>query len=313
MTDRATDRAYGSGLGRRFRLRTPALVTRALGLGEIAVTHLRCDAENHGLTAPFAWEDAYLVGLQIRAVPDHALWVDGRPAPKRPFAAGTTSFYDLRRDPVADIRSPFHALMIYLPRPALDAIADHEHAARVDELRHTPGVGVDDPVVRGLGMSLLPAFDRAAEVSRLFVEGVTLAIGAHVARAYGGMRAPPPRGGLAAWQERRVEEMIDARLDGDLPLAGLADACGLSVGHFARAFRRTTGMAPHRWLLQRRVERARHLLATSRLALSEIALACGFADQSHFTRVFTRLAGTSPGAWRRAHGRADAAVSPDAG
>jgi AraC-like DNA-binding protein len=76
-------------------------------------------------------------------------------------------------------------------------------------------------------------------------------------------------------------------------------ACGLSVGHFARAFRQSTGLAPHAWLLRTRVERAKIMLRRPGASLALIAQACGFADQSHFTRVFSRQVGVSPAAWRR--------------
>jgi len=66
-----------------------------------------------------------------------------------------------------------------------------------------------------------------------------------------------------------------------------------------RAFRRTTGLPPHRWLLRHRVEKAKALLRESALPLHDVALECGFADQSHLTRVFTRWAGQAPGTWRR--------------
>ena len=73
-----------------------------------------------------------------------------------------------------------------------------------------------------------------------------------------------------------------------------ASVCGLSARHFARAFRQSTGLSPHRWLMQLRIERARELLAARDFSLTEIALACGFADQSHFRRVFTATTGMSP-------------------
>ena len=108
-----------------------------------------------------------------------------------------------------------------------------------------------------------------------------------------------PRGGLAPWQQRRAKELMSANLNEELPLSRLASECGLSVRLFARAFRASTGMPPHRWLLRRRVERAKELLGTRVLSLADVAMFCGFADQSHFTRVFTAIAGVSPGAWRR--------------
>ena len=111
----------------------------------------------------------------------------------------------------------------------------------------------------------------------------------HVAQTYGGMRpvSRPARGGLAPWQERRAKEILSANLDGSVPLKEVARECRLSVSHFSRAFRRTMGVAPHNWLLTRRIEVAKEKLRDTGLSLSDVALACGFADQSHLTRVFT--------------------------
>ena len=82
-------------------------------------------------------------------------------------------------------------------------------------------------------------------------------------------------------------------------LVQLAEECGLSVAHFARAFRQSLKTSPHRWLLERRIERAMAMLSREQASLADIALACGFSDQSHFTRVFAKHAGVSPGQWRR--------------
>jgi len=125
-----------------------------------------------------------------------------------------------------------------------------------------------------------------------------------MANVYGGMSPNTglPRGGLAPWQERRVKELMSESLNEDIPLRRLANECGLSVRHFARAFRQSTGYSPHRWLLKHRVYHARELLSNRALSLPDVAFSCGFADQSHFTRVFTAMIGVSPGAWRRANG-----------
>ena len=107
------------------------------------------------------------------------------------------------------------------------------------------------------------------------------------------------RGGLAPWQMQRATELMTANLQERVPLSRLAARCGLSMRHFARAFRQSTGVPPHRWLLNHRVEHAKELLRNLTMSLAEIALACGFADQSHFTRTFTAVVGVGPGLWRR--------------
>jgi AraC family transcriptional regulator len=89
-------------------------------------------------------------------------------------------------------------------------------------------------------------------------------------------------------------------LRGAAPLKELAAACGLSVSHFSRGFRKSFGIPHHAWLLRARVDHAKMLLRQPGRTLSEIALICGFADHSHFTRVFRERVGTAPTAWRSA-------------
>ena len=180
-------------------------------------------------------------------------------------------------------------------------MADQANVPRISELRYTPGVGVFDETIRHIGLSLLPALRTPERVSRLFTDHATLALAAHAAQTYGGMQtvSRPLKGGLAPWQEKRSKEMMAGDLTGATPLRDIADACGLSVSHFSRAFRRSTGVAPHAWLLQARVEAAKALLQKREAPLSKIARECGFADQSHFSRVFTQRVGLSPGAWRK--------------
>jgi len=116
-------------------------------------------------------------------------------------------------------------------------------------------------------------------------------------------RPPESRDGyqsrLAPWQLKRVTEFINANLAETLQLSDLAALSGLSPSHFGRAFKGSTGLPPHRWHLNRRIEQARAMLADAGASLADVACATGFADQSHFTRVFSRTVGTSPGAWRR--------------
>ena len=117
-----------------------------------------------------------------------------------------------------------------------------------------------------------------------------------------GARAPPRMNSriyLTAARLKRVTEFVQTHLADDIGLGALAAAAELSPFHFSRVFKLTTGEAPYRYVRSRRLERARMLLETTLTPLSEIALACGFANQSHFTAAFTQATGLSPGRHRR--------------
>lgn len=108
------------------------------------------------------------------------------------------------------------------------------------------------------------------------------------------------KGGLAAYQRRQLVEMIEHQLAEPLSIGQLATQCALSPYHFARMFRESFDVPPHQYLLARRLNRARHLLRNSALALGDIALACGFASASHFTNRFRQTLGAAPGEYRAA-------------
>lgn len=294
--------SYGEAFARRFGAKTaPVLVSRVLKKSEVAVTYLRHEAPSFELSERQPVEDAYMASVVLRDNPSYTLWENDRPVKTRPVLAGQTTFYDFKATPVIHVNSAMVALHFHVPRAAFDAVADAAEAKWAGEIAYPRGYGVDDKAMWGLAQALLPAFARPDEASLLFVDHVTLAAAAHIAQSYGAMRAPAlARGGLAPWQERLAREMLDTHLDGEISQGALARELGLSAGHFARAFRRSTGASPHQWLIARRVEKAKALLRDSALPLAEIAGLCGFADQSHFTRVFTRAAGAPPGQWRRA-------------
>jgi AraC family transcriptional regulator len=294
--------AYGKSLGEHLHLGSvPVLVTKKINKTTVAVTRCTLDAPTHGPTSPIPAEDAYMAVLQTGKRSHRELWLDGKSVRTQPLNPGEVALHDLRRRPVFKMHTPIDSLNFYVPRQALDACADDVSVPRIDELRFTPGVGSNEKIIAALGNTLLPAFENPDHASRLFVEHVTCAFVFQLVHSFGGARIAgrPVRGGLAPWQERRVKELIDANLDGEISLAMLAAECGLSLSHFSRAFRQSTGTSPHRWLLRRRVDLAKERLRDPKLSLLEVGLSCGFADQSHFTRVFTGILGTSPGAWRR--------------
>jgi AraC-like DNA-binding protein len=300
---------YGQRLGQGLHLtEAPVLITRSLRSAELAVTEVRNDAPAQEFSGSLPAEDAYLVSLKIRDYPDCECWENGRFVTKADVRAGATYLYDLKRDPRYVIDKPFHSLFFYLPRSALHDMARRPGAPRIGELSYEPGVGHDDAVIRHIGASLQQGLHRPDETNQLFVDHMMLALTAHVAQAYGGLKpaAEPNRGGLAPWQVKRACERLDSDLSGKVALQQIATELGLSVSHFSRAFRVSTGLPPHQWLLRQRVKAAKQLMTVRDLPLSEIAMSAGFANQSHFTRVFSSMVGVSPGVWRReAHGGLD--------
>jgi len=115
-------------------------------------------------------------------------------------------------------------------------------------------------------------------------------------------------GGLARWQAKRAVAYIEANLESKLEVRALADLVSFSKSHFSRAFKRSLGFPPMAYVMMRRIERAKVLMATTSQQLTEIALICGFADQSHLNRSFRRVIGVSPGRWRRSDGEGSGAV-----
>ncbi len=130
-----------------------------------------------------------------------------------------------------------------------------------------------------------------------FVEALAMGLSRQIALHAGEPhRAQRLRGGLSAVAKRRTLEIMHEHSDANLTVDLLAHEVGLSPAHFARAFKETIGRAPHRYLLTLRLENARRLLDDDKVGLSEVAQRTGFADQAHFTRLFKREFGVTPGA-----------------
>ena len=131
---------------------------------------------------------------------------------------------------------------------------------------------------------------------------------------------PPPASRrctpLQKWRMKRVTDHVEAHLSRRITLADMAAAAGLTRMHFAAQFRTATGLRPHDFVLQRRVERAQGSLRNPELALVDVALSVGFQTQAHFTTVFKRFAGGTPHRWRRlasGHHASEYDSAPDPG
>ncbi|PVZ16009.1 MULTISPECIES: helix-turn-helix domain-containing protein [unclassified Pseudomonas] len=167
-------------------------------------------------------------------------------------------------------------------------------------LQLNEGLFLDD-ALQAARFAALARLDWQEPGERLVTSSLAHDMLGHALLAQAGPRAQPSvRGGLSGRARRQVIEYIETHLPQALTLGELAAVCGLSEYHFARMFRQSLEVAPHRYVLARRLARAQHLLQHSQLALGEVAMACGFASASHFSSRFRQCLGTTPGAYRLA-------------
>jgi AraC-like DNA-binding protein len=279
----------------------PTLITSRLTKAPITFSRLRRDWPERRPTKRAPREDAYAIHIALRAVGPCETWMSGRKFGSDTMPEGATTLLTLDSGPSTCCHSAYDFMRIHIPRLALDEFADDADLPRPGHLRAPFFKITLDSVLFQFATAALSAVQRPAEASSLFLGHIALAILAHVHRTYLGSSTEARRllGGLAPWQERRTKELMRARLHRRLSMAELASECGLSCTHFTRAFRQSTGLPPHRWLLGYRVAKAKALLLADDHSLEDVALACGFADQCHLTRVFSRHVRESPAAWQR--------------
>lgn len=161
-------------------------------------------------------------------------------------------------------------------------------------------LGISDPVLSQLTALLNKELLRGGLNGRLYVESLGTALAAHLlGRRYPRVSAMTREARLAPTRLRRVIDYINSHIENDLGLDEMAAIAGLATHHFAHVFKATTGTPPHRFILARRVEAARRRLETTTESIAEVAVACGFASQSHFTQVFRRSVGMTPAQYRR--------------
>ena len=170
-----------------------------------------------GLSDPLPPEDSFVVAVQLRDYPVHRWWEHGRPAPTSALRAGQVTIYDLARDPRFLINHSFHSIHFQLPRVLLDAMADESDVKRLVDLRYRPGAGIDDPVIRTLATSIRAAFADPSSASRLFVDGVTMAVAAHVMARYGRTHAIRAPAGVSEESWHDAASKVDGTADRSRP------------------------------------------------------------------------------------------------
>ena len=186
---------------------------------------------------------------------------------------------------------------------SLDTLACEERAIRVHGRParvSAPRTASDDKLRETLdGIALELHHGRGRDGDEADPRASELAL--HLASAYGTTEAPSSCAGLARPRLERVLAMIDERLTEALPVSDLAEAVHLSPFHFSRMFRVSTGRSPHEWIMLKRMARAKALLATTRMALPQVAKASGYRTHSHFSGMFHAVVGMTPGQYRARH------------
>jgi AraC family transcriptional regulator len=177
------------------------------------------------------------------------------------------------------------------------------------EIELIPQFSIDDPVIQQLALALKTEIQTGCMSGRLYGESLGTALAARLVRNYA-IDKPAlefKANGLSRSQLERVIDYMKANLTQDLSILDLATLTGMSESHFSRSFKRSVGIAPYQYLMQQRVERAKQLLEKQSLAkppgtgiaISTIALDCGFANQTHLTKVFRQMTGMTPKAYQK--------------
>jgi AraC family transcriptional regulator len=170
---------------------------------------------------------------------------------------------------------------------------------KTDCVEFIPHFAVQDPLIYQIGLALKAELESNESSSCLYAESATTFLAVHLLRHYS-TRIHKIReyvGGLPQHKLRQAIDYIQENLSENISLEAIAKQIDISSYHFCRLFKQATGLSPHQYVIQQRVERAKQLLRQGKMSISEIAIACGFSHQSHLNRHFKRLTGVTPKTW----------------
>lgn len=250
------------------------------------------------MSAPAHAEDVFILTFFLNGIKLRELWSETSLLVSQAYPAESIDIIHLASRPFVRVAHEFEAVIIEIPREALVEFRDAE-GRPIESIRCPPGHS--DRTITNLVHALLPEFHRSTSHSSMFADCIASAILTHVAERYAETNGKSVRnivGGLHPSQEQAIKHYLSANLTERTTLAAVAERCGISRGYLIRAFALTTGTTPHKWLLTIKLQKARRMLAASDIAIAEVALVCGFSDQSHLTRHFSRHFKQSPANWR---------------
>ena len=193
-------------------------------------------------------------------------------------------------------------LHLHLSRDLLTRTAEDVAGGDRARLTVVDRSGFQDPLLAQIGLTLWRELEQPSPAGRLYADTAAQLLAVHLLRRYtsvAGAIMEQAHGRLTPQQLQRVKDYVQAHLSHDLSLEALAQQTGFSPYHFTRLFRQTTGDSPHQFVLRQRIEQAQRLLEEPDMPLAQVALATGFAHQSHLTQHFKRQLGLTPSAYRR--------------
>ena len=190
---------------------------------------------------------------------------------------------------------------VYLSQEFVSDVAVEVSGRGVADVALADVLRADDPQLAHAIAAIAAEVDERGLGGPLYAEAVARQLVILLLRRYAALRfrLRDEEGMLTAAQRRTALEFIDAHLEAGLHLDALAAAVNLGACTFARQFRKTMGATPHAYVMERRLDRARRLLAETALPAKQVAAACGFSDQAHLTRLFARRYAVTPAAFRK--------------
>ncbi len=189
---------------------------------------------------------------------------------------------------------------VYLSPDEVGTVCRQMYERDVEEVRLRDVLRADDPAIHRAAMALATEAAQGGAGSGLLIDSITCQLSVHILRRYADVlfRETSGEEGLTLKQERVVRDYIHHHLDQKVSLDDLAASVALSRFHFSRRFRRSVGFSPHEFVIRQRVELAKMLLSRTNARVLDVVSRCGFADQSHLTRVFKKYVGVTPGKYR---------------
>jgi AraC family transcriptional regulator len=192
-------------------------------------------------------------------------------------------------------------LQVYLRQSIYDSAIANMYGCDLAAAEIVPRFAMTDPLLEQLALAIAASLREGTAEDGLYIDTLAEMIAAHLARHHSARSRPPrmPVPHIPGWRMRRLVEYIEENLGGDLSLERMAAEVGISPLYLARAFKAALGQPPHRYVLERRLERAKNLLRGTDTPIVDVALSVGFSSQSHLSNWFLRQVGVSPAAYRK--------------